>query len=53
MAGEYPLVLDLMARGRIDVKSLISAIAPMSEGPSWFDRLYARENGLLKVVLVP
>jgi len=53
MAGEYPLVLDLMARGLIDVKSLISAIAPMSEGPSWFDRLYARESGLLKVVLVP
>jgi (R,R)-butanediol dehydrogenase/meso-butanediol dehydrogenase/diacetyl reductase/L-iditol 2-dehydrogenase len=53
MAGEYPLVLDLMARGRIDVKSLISAVAPMSEGPSWFDRLYARESGLLKVVLVP
>ncbi|HWR12573.1 MAG TPA: alcohol dehydrogenase catalytic domain-containing protein [Rectinemataceae bacterium] len=53
MAGEYPLVLDLLARGKIDAKSIISAIAPLSEGASWFARLYAREKGLLKVVLEP
>jgi len=53
MAGEYPLVLDLLARGIIDAGSIISATAPLSEGASWFARLYAREKGLLKVVLVP
>ena len=53
MAGEYPLVLDLLARGIIDAGSIISATAPLSEGASWFARLYAREKGLLKVVLEP
>ncbi len=53
MAGEYPLVLDLLARGKIDARSIISATAPLSEGASWFARLYAREKGLLKVVLEP
>lgn len=52
-AGEYPLVLDLLAQGKIDPKSIISAVAPLSEGASWFSRLYAREKGLLKVVLEP
>jgi threonine dehydrogenase-like Zn-dependent dehydrogenase len=53
MSGEYPFVLDLLARGKIDVTSIVSAIAPLSEGAAWFDRLYAREPGLLKVVLEP
>ncbi|MDP2790797.1 MAG: alcohol dehydrogenase catalytic domain-containing protein [Rectinemataceae bacterium] len=53
MAGEYPLVLDLLSRGKIDAQSIISAKAPLSEGASWFARLYAREKGLLKVVLEP
>jgi (R,R)-butanediol dehydrogenase/meso-butanediol dehydrogenase/diacetyl reductase/L-iditol 2-dehydrogenase len=53
ISGEYPLVLDLMARKKIDVKQLISVTAPLSEGQAWFDRLYRREGGLLKVVLVP
>jgi (R,R)-butanediol dehydrogenase/meso-butanediol dehydrogenase/diacetyl reductase/L-iditol 2-dehydrogenase len=53
ISGEYPIVLDLMAQKKIDVKRLISVTAPMSEGPSWFDRLYRREGGLLKVVFVP
>lgn len=53
IAGEYPLALDLMARGKVNVDALISAIAPLSEGAAWFDRLYAREPGLLKVVLEP
>jgi L-iditol 2-dehydrogenase len=51
--GEYPAALELMARRRIDVRSLISAAAPLADGPSWFKRLYDREPGLLKVVLVP
>jgi L-iditol 2-dehydrogenase len=32
---------------------LISAVAPLTEGPAWFDRLYAREKRLMKVILVP
>lgn len=53
IAGEYPLVIDMMAREKLDVTPLISAVAPLSEGQQWFDRLYAREPGLLKVVLEP
>ncbi|MDR2784720.1 MAG: galactitol-1-phosphate 5-dehydrogenase [Treponema sp.] len=53
IAGEYPIVLDLMARKKIDVESLISKKAPLSEGQIWFDKLYNREDNLLKVVLIP
>lgn len=53
MAGEYPLVLDLMARKKIDARAIVSAVAPLADGPAWFDRLYKREPGLLKVVLEP
>jgi (R,R)-butanediol dehydrogenase/meso-butanediol dehydrogenase/diacetyl reductase/L-iditol 2-dehydrogenase len=53
IAGEYPIALDLMARKKINVKSLISAAAPLSEGQQWFDKLYKREGNLLKVVLLP
>ncbi len=52
-AGEYRECIELMERGRIKVESLISAEAPLSEGAAWFDRLYAREPGLMKVVLKP
>ncbi len=51
--GEYPLCLDLLAGGAIRVEPLISAVAPLADGPAWFDRLYAREKGLMKVILVP
>jgi L-iditol 2-dehydrogenase len=52
-AGEYPQAIALMASGAIRVKPLITAIAPLAEGPQWFERLYAREANLLKVVLTP
>jgi L-iditol 2-dehydrogenase len=52
-AGEYPECIELMASGAINVDPLISALAPLSEGASWFDRLYAREPGLMKVILQP
>jgi L-iditol 2-dehydrogenase len=52
-AGEYPACLDLMARGALSAKPLLSAVAPLREGASWFDRLYRREPGLLKVILAP
>ena len=51
--GEYPACLEMMARGTIKVDSLISAVAPLSEGPAWFGKLRQRGTGLLKVVLVP
>jgi (R,R)-butanediol dehydrogenase/meso-butanediol dehydrogenase/diacetyl reductase/L-iditol 2-dehydrogenase len=53
IAGEYPLVLDFMARKKLRVESLISKRAPLSEGQIWFDKLYNREDKLLKVVLLP
>jgi len=52
-SGEYPACLELMSRGVIRVDDLITAIAPLDEGPAWFDRLYAREPGILKVLLKP
>ncbi|MDR1535112.1 MAG: galactitol-1-phosphate 5-dehydrogenase [Planctomycetota bacterium] len=52
-AGEYPACLDLIAAGKVDIDSFISAVAPLSEGASWFKRLYAAEPGLLKVILKP
>ncbi len=51
--GEYELVLDLLATGKISVDKMISAVAPLSEGASWFNRLYNKEAGLNKVILVP
>ena len=53
ISGEYPIVLDLMSRKKIDVESLISRKAPLGEGQIWFDKLYNREEELLKVVLIP
>jgi (R,R)-butanediol dehydrogenase/meso-butanediol dehydrogenase/diacetyl reductase/L-iditol 2-dehydrogenase len=53
IAGEYPIVLDLIARKKMNVESLISKKAPLSEGQIWFDKLYKREDNLLKVVLLP
>jgi threonine dehydrogenase-like Zn-dependent dehydrogenase len=43
----------MMAAGKINVDPLISATAPLSDGPAWFKRLYEKEPGLLKVILVP
>ena len=52
-AGEYPDCLDLIASGKVDVDSFISAVAPLSEGQSWFERLQRGEPGLMKVILRP
>jgi len=53
IAGEYAQVLDMMEKGLIDVASMLSATAPLSEGSSWFKRLYDKEPGLNKVILQP
>jgi L-iditol 2-dehydrogenase len=52
-AGEYPEAIGLLASGRVQVKPLISATAPLEDGPQWFERLYSREPNLMKVVLTP
>jgi L-iditol 2-dehydrogenase len=52
-AGEYPRAIELVSRGEIQVKPLISAVAPLAQGPTWFHRLHAREPNLMKVVLTP
>jgi len=51
--GEYPACIALMSRGAIRVEPLLTAVAPLEDGPAWFQRLYDREPGLLKVVLQP
>ncbi len=53
ICGEYPAVLDMIARGEVNVEAILSAEAPLSEGASWFRRLYDKEPGLIKVVLNP
>jgi L-iditol 2-dehydrogenase len=52
-AGEYPACLDLIASGKVNVTDFISATPPLEEGAQWFERLYAGEKGLMKVLLKP
>ncbi|MSU24015.1 MAG: galactitol-1-phosphate 5-dehydrogenase [Opitutus sp.] len=53
-SGEYPLCLDLIARGIVKVAPLISAVAPLAEGEAWFKKLSAKgASGLMKVILKP
>jgi L-iditol 2-dehydrogenase len=52
-AGEYPACLDMIAGGRIKVDEMISAIVPLSDAASWFERLYKGEPGLMKVIVEP
>jgi len=53
-AGEYPLCLDLIARGVINVRPMIETVAPLAEGAAWFGRLSARDGGrFMKVMLAP
>ena len=51
--GDYPACLDMIARGAINVDALISATAPLADGARWFERLYRKDKGLIKVVLMP
>lgn len=52
-SGEYPECISLMANGEVDVAPLISATVSLEDAPQWFERLYAREQGLMKVVVKP
>jgi L-iditol 2-dehydrogenase len=51
--GEYEVVLNLLATSKISVDDQISAVAPLSEGATWFDKLYRKTEELNKVILVP
>jgi L-iditol 2-dehydrogenase len=51
--GEYPRAIELLRTGAIDVRPLITLVAPLADGPAMFERLYAREPGLMKVILQP
>jgi L-iditol 2-dehydrogenase len=51
--GEYQAVLDLMERNLVNTDAILSAEAPLSDGAEWFMRLYNKEKGLIKVVLIP
>ncbi len=52
-AGEYLQAIDLISNGRIHVRPMITAVAPLEDGPQWFERLHAQEPNLMKVVLSP
>jgi len=52
-SGEYPRAIELLASGAIQVKPFITAVAPLEDGPRWFERLYAHEPNLMKVILTP
>lgn len=51
--GEYEAALALISSGRMNVEAILSAEVPLTEGADWFKRLYAKEKGLIKVVLKP
>jgi L-iditol 2-dehydrogenase len=42
-----------MNRGIINVKPLITATIPLSDGPQWFKRLHAGDPDQMKVVVQP
>jgi L-iditol 2-dehydrogenase len=52
-AGEYPDAMEMIASGEIKVEPLITAVAPLGDGASWFERLHSREPNLMKIVLDP
>lgn len=53
-AGEYPLCLDLIAQGKIEVKPMIETVASLEDGAAWFERLSAKDGGrYMKVILRP
>ncbi|MGQ9621111.1 MAG: galactitol-1-phosphate 5-dehydrogenase [Bacteroidales bacterium] len=51
--GEYETILDFISTGKLKVDDQILAVVPLSEGPEWFRKLYHKEAGPGKVILVP
>ncbi len=51
--ADYPRCLHLLAEKTICVDPLVSRIAPLEEGPLWFDVLYHHRQPMMKVLLTP
>jgi L-iditol 2-dehydrogenase len=43
----------MIASGRIRVDEMMSAVVPLTDAASWFDRLHKGEPGLMKVIVAP
>lgn len=52
-AGEYDQCIKLIAAGKINVDALISAAIPLEDAACYFKRLYNKEQGLNKVIVLP
>jgi L-iditol 2-dehydrogenase len=52
-SGEYLEAIELISAGKIQVDKMITAVAPLTDGPMWFERLYGHEPNLMKIVLDP
>lgn len=53
-AGEYRKAVGLVADGKIETSSIVSASLPLEQGPKAFDRLHGgQEPDLIKLVLRP
>jgi L-iditol 2-dehydrogenase len=53
ICGEYDTILEYIMTGKLNVDDQISAVAPLSEGAPWFERLYKKDEDLGKVILKP
>lgn len=51
--GEFERAVELLASKQVLAGPLISAVAPLDQGPEWFRRLRSGTPGLIKVVLEP
>ncbi|MEL7496466.1 MAG: galactitol-1-phosphate 5-dehydrogenase [Planctomycetota bacterium] len=51
--NEYPLAIEKIDSGAIQVQPMISMIVPLSDGADWFARLHRNDENLLKVILEP
>jgi threonine dehydrogenase-like Zn-dependent dehydrogenase len=49
--SEFPLALDAIASGRINVEPMMEKIAPLAEGPALIDGLAAGKLDLVKAIL--
>jgi len=52
-SGEYPACLEMIASGRVRVDEMMSAVVPLADAASWFERLHKGEPGLMKVIVAP
>ena len=45
--------LELIASGKAPVEEMVSKCVPLAEGNEWIHKVYNREDGLSKIVLIP